>query len=253
MAKHADQTADAGTSTGLAHMVDLVRQAIPPMHPGGRPIIASAAAASLGLRFLLRAVGLRRAGRFVGRTGLVGTAATALFFRAPKRVAPAGQGLVVAPADGLIAVVDEASPPAELGLDPTPRPRVSVFLSLLDVHVQRIPVEGVVTNAAYRPGKFLSADLDKASEDNERNSLLIGAVAGGQVVVTQIAGLLARRIVCDVTSGSPVHTGQTYGLIRFGSRVDTYLPVGTELRVRVGQRTIGGETVLAELPATGSG
>lgn len=248
MAKHAEAGGDDHPTTGAAHIFDLVRQAIPPMHPGGRPIVAAAAAGSLGLRLLLRTIGLRRVGRFVGRTGLIGTAATALFFRAPKRVAPAGIGTVVAPADGLIAVVDEAAPPAELGLDPTPRPRISVFLSLLDVHVQRVPVEGIVTHAAYRPGKFLSADLDKASEDNERNSLLIGAIAGGEVVVTQIAGLLARRIVCDVKVGSPVHTGDTYGLIRFGSRVDTYLPVGTEVRVRVGQRTIGGETVLAELP-----
>ncbi|WP_029136044.1 phosphatidylserine decarboxylase [Nakamurella lactea] len=252
MAKHADQTGGDGAGTGAAHILDLVRQAIPPMHPGGRPIVAGVAGATLGLRLLLRSFGLRRAGRFVGRTGLIGTAATALFFRVPNRVTPAGVGTVVAPADGLIAVVDEAVPPAELGLDPTPRPRVSVFLSLLDVHVQRVPVEGIVTHAAYRPGKFLSADLDKASEDNERNSLLIGAVAGGEVVVTQIAGLLARRIVCDVSPGSPVHTGATYGLIRFGSRVDTYLPVGTPLKVRVGQRTIGGETVLAELGGAGS-
>lgn len=244
MAKHADQP--AGTAPNSAsHLLDLVRQSVPPLHPAGRPVVAGAAAASLGARFLLRCVGRQRLGGVVGRTGMAGTALVALFFRAPHRVAPTRTGVVVAPADGLIALVDQAVAPAELGLDPAPRPRVSVFLSLLDVHVQRIPIEGVVTRIAYRPGAFLSADLDKASVDNERNSVLIGAAAGGEVVVTQIAGLLARRIVCDVRPGSVVHTGQTYGLIRFGSRVDTYLPVGTEVRVLRGQRTIGGETVLA--------
>ncbi|MGI8416404.1 MAG: phosphatidylserine decarboxylase [Nakamurella sp.] len=247
MAKHAGSTDVGNGSGGAGHVLDLVRQSVPPMHPGGRPIVAAGAVISLAARFLLRRLGLKRAGRFVGRTGLAGTAATALFFRAPKRVTPTGLSTVVAPADGLIALVDEAAPPPELGLDSTPRPRISVFLSLLDVHVQRIPVEGVVTKIAYRPGTFLSADLDKASQDNERNSMLIGSAAGGDVVVTQIAGLLARRIVCDVKAGSPVHAGVTYGLIRFGSRVDTYLPVGTSIKVLPGQRTIGGETVLADL------
>lgn len=241
----------APPTTGVRHLLELVRASVPPMHPGGRPIVYGALAGTLAVRQLLRTVGLKGVGRSVGRFGMVGSAATALFFRSPERVAPAGTGTVVAPADGTIAVVDEAVPPAELGIDATPRPRVSVFLSLLDVHVQRIPVEGVVTQVAYRPGTFLSADLDKASEDNERNSILIGAAAGGDVVVTQIAGLLARRIVCQVGPGSAVHTGFTYGLIRFGSRVDTYLPVGSEILVRPGQRTVGGETVLAHLGPAG--
>jgi len=142
-------------------------------------------------------------------------------------------------------------PPPELGLDPTPRTRVSIFLSIFDVHVQRIPIDGRVTCVAYRAGAFLSADLDKASEDNERNSLVIDSTSGGQIVVTQIAGLIARRIVCDVVVGAPVLAGDTYGLIRFGSRVDTYLPAGSELVIAPGQRTIGGETVLARL-ATGA-
>lgn len=245
MATHADQPAGEEPVGGVSHLLDLVRQSVPPLHPGGRPIVAGAAAVSLGARFLLRRLGRRRIAGVVGRTGMAGTALVALFFRAPDRVAPTGTGVVVAPADGLIALVDHAVPPAELGLDSAPRPRVSVFLSLLDVHVQRIPIQGVVTRIVYRPGTFLSADLEKASADNERNSVLIVAAAGGEVVVTQIAGLLARRIVCDVRPGSVVHTGQTYGLIRFGSRVETYLPVGTAVRVRQGQRTIGGETVLA--------
>jgi phosphatidylserine decarboxylase len=124
---------------------------------------------------------------------------------------------------------------------------VSIFLSIFDVHVQRIPVTGIVTRREYRPGAFLSADLDKASEDNERNSLVISATAGGDVVVTQIAGLVARRIVCDVAPGAQVMAGTTYGLIRFGSRLDTYLPVGTVPQVRLGQRAVGGETVLGHL------
>jgi phosphatidylserine decarboxylase len=233
-----------GTS---AHLAGLIRQTMPPLHPGGRPIVLGAAAVTAAARFGLRAVGLRRAGGVVGRVGTVATLASAAFFRAPVRVPPPGNGLVVAPADGLVSLIEEAVPPPELGLDPTPRPRVSIFLSVFDVHVQRIPVTGTVTGVAYRPGKFLSADLDKASTDNERNSLAIRATTGEELVVTQIAGLVARRIVCDIDRGASVQTGQTYGLIRFGSRVDTYLPPGTPVLVRVGQRSIGGETVLADL------
>lgn len=124
---------------------------------------------------------------------------------------------------------------------------MSIFLSVFDVHVQRIPASGAISAVAYRPGKFLSADLDKASEVNERNSLVIDSVAG-PLVVTQIAGLIARRIVCQVGPGDEVRAGHTYGLIRFGSRVDTYLPAGSTVNVLLGQRTVGGETVLASLP-----
>lgn len=241
MARHSEDSPSAG------HIFDLVKQSVPPMHPGGRPIVAGALGASLLTRWLLRRIGLKRFGSAVGRIGLGATAGTALFFREPARVSPSDQYAVVSAADGLVALVDEASPPAELGLGGEPRPRVSVFLSLLDVHVQRAPVTGIVSRREYRPGAFLSADLDKASEDNERNSLLITAHTGAQVVVVQIAGLLARRIVCDVQAGSQVVAGSTYGLIRFGSRVDVYLPSGTELLVRPGQRMVGGETVLARL------
>jgi len=231
------------------HLVGLIRSTIPPIHPGGRPIVLGVAAGTVGARFLLRAVGLKRAGSAVGRIGWAATAASAVFFRAPQRVRPTADGLVVAPADGLVSLIEDAVPPPELGLDPTPRTRVSIFLSIFDVHVQRIPIDGQVTCVAYRAGTFLSADLDKASEDNERNSLVIESTVGGQLVVTQIAGLIARRIVCDTIVGTPVLAGDTYGLIRFGSRVDTYLPVGTDISIRLGQRTIGGETVLATLPA----
>ena len=209
-----------------------------------------AAAATLAGRLLLRTLGLRRAGRLVTTVGLSATAGSAAFFRAPARVRPEGGGLVVAPADGLVSLIMDAPPPPELGLDPTPLVRVSIFLSIFDVHIQRIPIDGVIREVAYRPGAFLSADLDKASEVNERNSLVIESTVGGQVVVTQIAGLIARRIVSDVHNGAAVQTGDTYGLIRFGSRVDTSLPAGSELIIRQGQRAIGGETVLARLPGT---
>lgn len=233
-----------------SHLIGLIRSTIPPIHPGGRPIVLGAAAGTLAARFLLRAVGLKRTGNAVGRIGLAATAASATFFRAPVRVRPLADGLVIAPADGLVSLIEDAVPPAELGLDRIPRPRVSIFLSIFDVHVQRIPIDGLITGIAYRPGAFLSADLDKASEVNERNSLVIESTVGGQIVVTQIAGLIARRIVCEATQGSPVLAGDTYGLIRFGSRVDTYLPVGTDISIRLGQRTIGGETILATLPGS---
>jgi phosphatidylserine decarboxylase len=239
----ADHAAPSGP-----HLVQLLRDTVPPLHHGGRPIVATAAVATLLTRSLLRRVGLRRTSRMAGRIGLLATVGAALFFRAPRRVTPQRRGLVIAPADGTIAAIDSAAPPAELGLDSVPRPRISIFLSLLDVHVQRIPIDGVVTARQYLPGKFLSADLDKASQDNERNSLVITPTAPvGKVVVTQIAGLLARRILCDVDAGSPVLAGTTYGLIRFGSRVDTYLPIGATPLVQVGQRAVGGETVLADL------
>jgi phosphatidylserine decarboxylase len=234
------------------HMVELIRSTVPPIHPGGRPIVLGAAAATLAGRLLLRTIGLRRASRLVTTLGAAATAGSAAFFRAPVRVPPPDGGLVLAPADGLVSLMTLAPPPPELGLDPVPLPRVSIFLSIFDVHVQRIPVTGTIREIAYRPGAFLSADLDKASEDNERNSLLIDPAepaTGGPVVVTQIAGLVARRIVCDVRAGQQVAAGHTYGLIRFGSRLDTYLPPGTEPLARVGQRAVGGETVLADLNA----
>jgi phosphatidylserine decarboxylase len=227
--------------TGLGHITGLIREAIPPMHPGGRPIVAGVGAAALLARLLT--------GRGTA-LGLAATGAVAAFFREPVRVVPDRGGVLVSPADGTVALVDNAPPPAELGLPATPLPRVSVFLSVLDVHVQRIPCDGRVQRLVYRPGKFLSADLDKASEDNERNSMLIRSTEGHLVAVVQIAGLLARRIVCQVSEGAEMAAGETYGLIRFGSRVDTYLPLGAQTLVFPGQRVIGGETVLAEPPDT---
>jgi phosphatidylserine decarboxylase len=147
-----------------------------------------------------------------------------------------------------VCLLETVAPPAELGLGTEPVPRISIFLSLLDAHVQRTPVGGEVIAVDHRPGRFLSADLPEASEDNERNSVVIRTPDGHQVVVVQIAGLLARRIVCDVHPGDQVKIGDTYGLIRYGSRLDTYLPAGSEVVIELGQHTLAGETVMARLP-----
>ena len=243
-AVHATRTVGAAMANDnpLRHLAHLARDHVPPMHPAGRPfVLGLAAAALLG----------RRAWRPLGTAGAIAAAATALFFRAPRRVPPALDGAVAAAADGTVCVVDEAIPPAEIGMDARPRPRVSVFLSIFDVHVQRAPVSGTVRRVAYRQGKFLTADLDKASEDNERNTVLLATPTGHEVAVVQIAGLVARRIVCEVRPEQRLDIGETYGLIRFGSRVDLYLPPHSTVLARPGQRTVGGETVLARLPAGG--
>jgi phosphatidylserine decarboxylase len=154
--------------------------------------------------------------------------------------------LVVAPADGRISQITSAVPPSELGLATKPLPRVSIFMSVFDCHVNRSPIAGKIEKIVYQPGKFFNADLDKASADNERNSVVI-ATAGARIAVVQIAGLIARRIVCFVRSGDSVNTGQRFGMIRFGSRLDVYLPEGIPPLVAVGQTAIAGETVLADL------
>ena len=208
------------------------------MHPEGLPFV--------GISLAVAAAGRRN--KWLRRAGLVSAAANAAFFRHPPRVPPTRPGVIVAPADGLICVVDEELPPAELGLPATPLPRISIFLSVLDAHVQRAPVSGEVVAVEHRPGLFGSADLAAASADNERNSIVIRTSDGVEVVAVQIAGLLARRIVCNVKVGDKLTIGDTYGLIRFGSRLDTYLPVGSNVLITTGQRTLAGETVLAELP-----
>lgn len=208
------------------------------MHSAGLPFVgASLAVAALG-----------RKHRWVRRAGLLAAGANAAFFRHPPRVPPTRPGVVVAPADGLVCLIEEAVPPAELGLPATPLPRVSIFLSVLDAHVQRAPIAGDVVAVQHRPGRFHSAELEAASEDNERNSVVIRTPEGTEVIAVQIAGLIARRIVCNAHVGDKLDLGETYGLIRFGSRLDTYLPAGSNLLVTRGQRTLAGETVLAELP-----
>jgi phosphatidylserine decarboxylase len=218
--------------------VSLVRSTVPPVHPAGLPFIAGA----LGV-----AVAGRRY-RWLRRAGLLIAGACAGFFRHPPRVPPNRPGVVVAPADGLVCLIDTAAPPPELEMGDAELTRVSIFLSVLDAHVQRAPVSGEVVAVQHRPGKFGSADLPAASDDNERNSVRIRTEEGVEIVAVQIAGLLARRIICDVHAGDKLSIGDTYGLIRFGSRLDTYLPAGAQILVRVGQRAVGGETVLAELP-----
>ncbi|MFV8054167.1 phosphatidylserine decarboxylase [Mycobacterium sp. 48b] len=224
--------------SGPERLAALVRSSVPPMHSAGLPFVgASLAVAALG-----------RKHRWVRRAGLLAAGANAAFFRHPPRVPPTRPGVVVAPADGLLCLIEDAVPPAELGLSDTPRPRISIFLSVLDAHVQRAPIGGDVVAVQHRPGRFHSAELEAASEDNERNSVVIRTPEGAEVIAVQIAGLIARRIVCNAHVGDKLDIGETYGLIRFGSRLDTYLPVGSKLLVSRGQRTLAGETVLAELP-----
>lgn len=224
--------------SGVEHFVDLVKSTVPPLHPEAAPFVAAPLVVSV----------LARRHRVIRNTALALAAAAGTFFRHPSRVPPTRTGVVVAPADGTIALVDSAVPPAELDLGTEPLPRVSIFLSIFDVHVQRTPISGTVTAVEYRKGKFVSADLADASEINERNSMLIHTASGHEVAVVQIAGLIARRIVCDASVGDDLAIGDTYGLIRFGSRVDTYFPAGSTLLPLVGQRAVGAETILAELP-----
>ena len=217
-----------------------IRRQLAPVHREGYPFIALFALVSVILFWI---------GQPLGWLGLVATAWCAYFFRDPRRVTPVGNGLVIAPADGLIAQVSTAPPPRELELGEAPRLRISIFMSVLDVHINRSPVSGKIEKIAYKPGKFLNADLDKASEDNERNGFVI-AGARGKVAVVKIAGLIARRIVCFVREGQSVAAGERIGMIRFGSRVDVYLPQGTHTLVAEGQYAVGGETVLADLGAS---
>ncbi len=217
-----------------------IRQQMVPITPEGYPFIGAFALASLILFWLWSPLGWM---------GTVLTLWCVYFFRDPPRVTPVREGLVVAPADGRISQITTAAPPHELGLGATPLPRVSIFMSVFDCHVNRSPVTGRVERILYQPGKFFNADLDKASLDNERNSLVI-STAGTRIAVTQIAGLVARRIVCFVKEQQPVGAGERFGMIRFGSRLDVYLPEGTTPLVAVGQTSLAGETVLADLRST---
>jgi phosphatidylserine decarboxylase len=225
-------------TSGPERLLALVRTTVPPVHPAGLPFI--------GAGLVVAAVGRRNP--WVRGAGLLAAGANAAFFRHPRRVPPSRPGAVVAPADGLICLVEEAMPPAELNLPARTLPRVSIFLSIFDAHVQRIPISGEVVSVVHRPGLFGSAELAAASADNERSSVVIRTPEGVEIIAVQIAGLVARRIVCDIKPGDKVTIGDTYGLIRFGSRLDTYLPEGSEVLVLPGQRAVGGETILAELP-----
>jgi phosphatidylserine decarboxylase len=218
-----------------------VRWRWPAVHPEGRKFVVISAALALAFLFFISdEIGFP----LIGLTIWV-----AAFFRDPIRTTPKGEGLIVAPADGLVTMITQVPPPRELqgegGLGSEPIARVSIFMSVFDVHINRTPIPGLITRVIYIPGKFLNADLDKASEDNERQHILVEGRDESRVGFTQIAGLVARRIVPWVKPGDHVATGQRVGLIRFGSRVDVYLPVGTAPQVLLGQRTIAGETVVA--------
>jgi phosphatidylserine decarboxylase len=215
---------------------DSIRRQIPPIHPEGYPFIGGFALASLVLFWIWSPLGW---------IATVVTVWCALFFRDPVRVTPVREGLVVAPADGRISMITQALPPAELALGDRPLPRISIFMSVFNCHVNRSPAAGRIERIAYRPGAFINAELDKASEDNERNSLVM-ATADGRIGVVQIAGLVARRIVSFVREGQTIGAGERFGLIRFGSRLDVYLPEGARALVAEGQTAVAGETVLAD-------
>jgi phosphatidylserine decarboxylase len=220
--------------------VDDIGHVLAPPHQAGRAfILGGLVAVILGLALA----------PWLAWLGLVFTLFCLFFFRDPERVPPGRAGALVAPADGRVTSVAPAVPPAELGLGPTPRWRVSTFLSVLNVHVNRVPADGIVTRIAYRHGSFVNASTDKASDENERNAIALRLSDGREIAVVQIAGLIARRIVCDLREGDSVHAGQRLGIIRFGSRTDLYLPEGVRPLVAVGQTMIGGETVIAELAA----
>ena len=220
------------------NIFDSIKSVLARPHQAGLPFIAG------GLVILV--IGLIVAD-WLAWIGLIFTLFCLYFFRDPERVPPPRVDAVLAPADGLVVIVDTAVPPAELGLGITPRARVCIFLSVLDVHVNRSPAAGIVTRIAYRHGAFVSAAQDKASELNERNALAIRLADGREIAVVQIAGLIARRIICSVHEGDVLATGARFGMIRFGSRTDLYLPPGTLPLVAEGQRMIGGETVIATL------
>ena len=219
-----------------------IRPLMTPIRHEGYPFIGAFLAVSLLLLWLSAPLGW---------LGLALTGWCVYFFRDPKRITPVDQALVVSPADGKVASVALILPPGELGLGSDPCRRVSVFMNVFNCHVNRAPVAGRISRIVYRPGKFLNAELDKASEANERRALVIETDAGDKVGVVLIAGLIARRIVTFVREGASVMRGERIGLIRFGSRVDVYLPANSSVLVAPGQTAIGGETVLAELATAG--
>lgn len=211
---------------------------IKPMHREGYRFVAIFAAVTLVLFWIADPLGW---------IGVCLTVWCYYFFRDPPRVTPTREGLVVSPADGIVQMIGRYAPPEELGLGSEPMTRVAVFMNVFNCHVNRAPIAGRVEKIAYRPGKFLNASLDKASVDNERNGLTLRMDDGRAIGVVQIAGLVARRIVCEVVEGKALQTGERFGMIRFGSRLDVYLPEGVAPLVAVGQSTIAGETVLADL------
>jgi phosphatidylserine decarboxylase len=219
-------------------ITDDIRSVLAPPHPAGRPFLVG------GVVLVVLGIAISP---WLTWLGAIFTLFCLYFFRDPQRVPPPRTGLFLAPADGRVVSVNAAAPPPELGLGIEPRWKVSIFLSVLNVHVNRVPADGVVTRIAYRRGAFVSASLDKASTANERNALAIRLPNGQEIAVVQIAGLIARRILCSVREGDTVTAGDRFGIIRFGSRTDLYLPEGVHPLVVEGQTMIGGETVIASL------
>ncbi len=218
--------------------MDMLATFLKPMHREGYKFVAIFAAITLALFVLWEPLGW---------LGVGATVWCYYFFRDPKRSVPQAPGLIVSPADGVVSLIEPAVPPSELGMGPEALTRVSVFMNVFNCHVNRTPIAGRVAAIAYRPGKYLNASLDKASVDNERNSVCIDLPDGRKLAVVQIAGLVARRIVCFTHQGAALRTGERFGLIRFGSRLDVYLPAGVQPMVALGQTMVAGETVLADL------
>jgi len=219
-------------------LLAMLRSVIVPLHPDGWKFVAIFAAGAVVLALIWQPLGW---------LGAMLTAWCAYFFRDPPRVTPVRPGLVISPADGVVQSIGPAEPPPELGMERQARTRVSIFMNVFDVHVNRSPADAEVAAVAYRAGKFFNASLDKASEQNERNSLRLRLGDGRELAVVQIAGLVARRIRSDTRQGGTLQAGERFGLIRFGSRVDVYLPDGVSPLVIEGQRAVAGETVIADL------
>ena len=225
----------------MTDLFETIRRVLVPIHKEGYPFIA------IGIVLTVLAGTFVQ---FLGWIFLLLTLWVCYFFRDPERIVPVGDGLVISPADGRVNLISTVLPPSELDLPSVPMLRISVFMNVFDCHVNRVPVTGRIDQVHYTPGLFLNAELDKASEDNERNGLVMETTHRGQPVrigVVQIAGLVARRIVGFVSAGESRQVGERFGLIRFGSRVDVYLPLGTRVLVGLGQKAVAGETVLADL------
>jgi len=223
------------------HLFETIKSVLVPIHPAGWMFITIFAVVSLLLSLLWSPLGW---------LGLIATLWCVYFFRDPNRITPTREGLIVSPADGIVQKICSCIPPAELELGSGERTRVSIFLNVFNVHVNRIPIEGSITKLHYHAGKFLNAALDKASEENERQSIRITTSDGLTVGLVQIAGLVARRILCDLKDNQSVKTGERFGIIRFGSRTDVYLPANVTPLVIEGQVAIGGETILADMKSS---
>ena len=223
------------------HLLETIKSVLVPIHPAGWMFIAIFALVSLIMSLLSSVFAF---------IGLVATLWCVYFFRDPARITPIREGLIVSPADGVVQMIVKCVPPTELDLGLAERTRISIFLNVFNVHVNRIPIEGSIAKLHYHEGAFFNAALDKASEENERQSVKITTPEGLTIGVVQIAGMVARRILCDLKEGQSVKTGERFGIIRFGSRVDIYLPPDAIPLVIVGQTSVGGETILADLKST---